>query len=67
MEPREKLRKFLDNDKKVLRFEGEWDDTASLYGDKNSYVITYFLSDDTVEINEVCWRLGRVGLIRVAL
>jgi len=53
MEGRERLRKFMASDKQVLRFEGEWDDTASLYGDKNSYVITYFLSDDTVEINEL--------------
>jgi hypothetical protein len=54
MESRERLRKFLDNDRKVLRFEGEWDDTGSLYGDKNSYIITYFLADDTAEITQVC-------------
>ncbi len=54
IEGREKLRKFLDNDKKVLRFEGLWDDTGSLYGDKNSYVLSYFLANDTVEIVEVC-------------
>jgi len=53
MEGREKLRKFLDYDKKVLRFEGQWDDTGSLYGDRNSYVVSYFLADDTVEINEL--------------
>merc|ERR1719498_172360 len=47
-----KLRKFLDSDRKVLRFDAVWDDTASLYGDKNLYIINVFLSDDTVEIRE---------------
>lgn len=52
IEDPDKLRKFLANDRKVLRFDGVWDDTASLYGDKNMYIINYFLSNDTVEIRE---------------
>lgn len=52
IEDPEKLRRFLENDRKVLRFDAVWDDTSSLYGDKNMYIITYFLSNDQVEIRE---------------
>lgn len=53
IESAEKLRKFLRNDRKVLRFEGEWDDTASVYGDRNAYILQYFLGNDTVDVREV--------------
>jgi len=49
----DKLKKFLDNDRKVLRFFCVWDDRNSLYGDRRPYVLHYFLADDTVEILEV--------------
>lgn len=54
------LRKFFDNDRKVLRFYAVWDDTKSLYGDNLPYVVHYYLADDTIEINEVHSRnMGR--------
>ena len=52
IESAEKLRKFLANDRKVLRFEGEWDDSSSVYGDRNAYVIQYYLANDTVDVRE---------------
>merc|ERR1719387_602468 len=45
-----KLQQFLENDRKVLRFYAYWDDTTR-YGARQYFVIHYFLSDDTVEIN----------------
>lgn len=47
------LRKFLDNDRKVLRFFGVWDDRDTVYGDRLFFRIHYFLADDTVEVLEV--------------
>eukprot|EP00002_Diphylleia_rotans_P008038 TRINITY_DN1772_c0_g1_i1.p1 TRINITY_DN1772_c0_g1~~TRINITY_DN1772_c0_g1_i1.p1 ORF type:complete len:566 (-),score=119.53 TRINITY_DN1772_c0_g1_i1:135-1832(-) len=47
------LRKFLANDRKVLRFFGVWDDRASMYGEIHRLVMRYFLVDDTIEIREV--------------
>lgn len=49
----ENLQQFLKNDRMVLRFFCTWDDTKRLYGDKNAFVINYFLADDTVEVREV--------------
>jgi len=45
------ITQFLMNDRKVLRFKGFWDDTT-LYGARMYFVIHYYLSDNTVEINE---------------
>lgn len=42
---------------KVLRFYAVWDDRGGLYGDRRPYVVHYYLEDDTVEINEVRWRV----------
>ncbi len=53
IESAEKLRKFLHNDRKVLRFEGEWDDSASVYGDRNAYILQFYLANDTVDVREV--------------
>ena len=53
IESSEKLRKFLTNDRKVLRFEGEWDDTSSVYGDRNAYILQVYLADDTIDVREV--------------
>lgn len=47
------LKKFIQNDRKVLRFFCLWDDRDSLYGDRRPYVLHYFLADDTVEVLEV--------------
>ncbi|VDL98195.1 unnamed protein product [Schistocephalus solidus] len=52
-EPVDKLRKFLDHDRHVLRFNCFWDDTESLYGDAREMILHYFLADDTIEIREV--------------
>jgi len=43
---------FLKFDRKVLRFECEWDDTESMFGDKLHYTVHYFVADDTLEILE---------------
>lgn len=44
---------FLDNSRKVLRFEMIWDDTENLYGDLQQFKMHYFLEDDTVEVLQV--------------
>ncbi|KAG2501001.1 hypothetical protein HYH03_000822 [Edaphochlamys debaryana] len=49
----DKLRQFLENNKKVLRFWCVWDERQTMYGDRRPYVLHYFLEDDTVEILEV--------------
>lgn len=53
IEDPDKLRRFLAHDRQILRFDCVWDDTASLYGDRNNYTLNYFLSNDTVQILEV--------------
>ena len=45
--------KFLQFDKKVLRFYGYWDDRESLYGEVHNLEIHYYLADDTIEIKEI--------------
>ncbi|EFJ52449.1 hypothetical protein VOLCADRAFT_79034 [Volvox carteri f. nagariensis] len=49
----DRLRQFLENNKKVLRFWCVWDERQSMYGDRRPYVLHYFLEDDTVEILEI--------------
>jgi len=46
-----KFKQFLLNDRKVLRFQGYWDDTT-LYGARVYFIIHHYLSDNTMEINE---------------
>ena len=46
------LKKFLENDRCVLRFYCVWDDSTSVFGDLRYMVLNYFLSDDTIEIRE---------------
>ena len=46
------LGKFLKNDRKVLRFDGYWDDTNSENGDIRHLEVLYHLSNDTMEIKE---------------
>eukprot|EP01041_Mallomonas_annulata_P010724 gene10724-22402_t len=41
---------FLRYGNMALKFLCVWDDTASLYGDINDYTLTYYLSDDTIEV-----------------
>uniref|UniRef100_A0A9I3CJN5 DM10 domain-containing protein n=1 Tax=Anopheles culicifacies TaxID=139723 RepID=A0A9I3CJN5_9DIPT len=46
------LGKFLQYDRKVLRFKGVWDDRGSVFGDVHELEVLYHLSDDTFEIKE---------------
>eukprot|EP01062_Namystynia_karyoxenos_P056416 TRINITY_DN47376_c0_g1_i1.p1 TRINITY_DN47376_c0_g1~~TRINITY_DN47376_c0_g1_i1.p1 ORF type:complete len:757 (+),score=291.09 TRINITY_DN47376_c0_g1_i1:107-2377(+) len=45
-------RKFLENDRKVLKFRARWDDRPALYGDDRRFLLYYFLADDTIEVTE---------------
>lgn len=49
----DQLKQFLTVDKQVLRFYAIWDDTDSMFGECQTYVIHYYLMNDTVEIREV--------------
>merc|ERR1719499_2579890 len=46
------VKKFLANDRKVLKFWCVWDD-PSLYGEKRKYMLLYYLVDDTIEVSEI--------------
>jgi EF-hand domain-containing protein 1 len=59
-EKRDKLKRFLENDRKVLRFYCVWDDRHSMFGEIREFVIDllikilhYHLVDDTIEVREV--------------
>ncbi|XP_040839468.1 EF-hand domain-containing protein 1 [Ochotona curzoniae] len=49
----DQLKQFLTFDKQVLRFYAIWDDRDSMFGECRTYIIHYYLMDDTVEIREV--------------
>ncbi|KAJ3096418.1 EF-hand domain-containing protein 1 [Phlyctochytrium planicorne] len=53
MEKNDKLRRFLENDRKVLRFFCVWDDRDSMFGELREFVLHYYLVDDCVEVREV--------------
>lgn len=69
IEERHRLRKFLEHDRKVLRFYAIWDDTGAVYGERRPFVrhfidwfrailtllqiLHYFLVDDCMELREV--------------
>ncbi|ORZ31346.1 hypothetical protein BCR44DRAFT_1463879 [Catenaria anguillulae PL171] len=60
--PKTALKKFLEWDRKVLRFYCVWDDTTSAFGDARKLVLHYFLADDTIEIHEyIAANSGRDG------
>ena len=44
------LGSFLESGNKTLTFDIVWDDTERLYGDVRLFKLSYFLSDDTIEI-----------------
>lgn len=48
----DKLKKFLELDRSVLRFYAMWDDRDAMFGEIRKYLIHYFLVDDSVEIRE---------------
>ncbi|KAK2956544.1 putative EF-hand domain-containing protein 1 [Blattamonas nauphoetae] len=47
------LRQFILNDRKVLRFFCVWDDRNEAFGDLRQFVLQYYLSDDTIQVNEI--------------
>jgi hypothetical protein len=49
----DKLKQFLEMDRKVLRFYAVWDDRKSTFGELRPFLIQYYLVDDTVEVREV--------------
>jgi len=49
----DKLRQFLEMDRKVLRFFCVWDDRDNMFGELRKFVIHYYLVDDTLEVREV--------------
>lgn len=53
------LGQFLENDRKVLRFYGYWDDQETEFGYLHKLEILYFLADDTIEIREIIIECGR--------
>lgn len=48
-----KLGKFLKYDNLCLKFDAYWDDRDSPSGDIHNLIVLYYLSDDTIQINEV--------------
>lgn len=49
----DKLKQFIEMDRKVLRFYAVWDDRQSTYGELRPFLIQYYLVDDTLEVREV--------------
>ncbi|KAJ3339337.1 EF-hand domain-containing protein 1 [Gonapodya sp. JEL0774] len=49
----DRLRRFLENDRKVLRFYAVWDDRATPNMEMREFIVHYYLVDDTVEVREV--------------
>ncbi|CAF3329328.1 unnamed protein product [Rotaria socialis] len=49
----DKLKQYIEMDRKVLRFYAVWDDRSRMFGEKREFVIQYFLVNDTMEIREV--------------
>ncbi|KAL0281536.1 UNVERIFIED_CONTAM: hypothetical protein PYX00_002493 [Menopon gallinae] len=49
----DKLRRSIEFDGKLLRFRAVWDDRDSEHGALDSYVVRYYLQDDTVEVAEI--------------
>lgn len=47
------LGKFIENDRKILKFNGYWDDRKTMFGDVRELIIYYFLADDTIQIKEI--------------
>ncbi|KAL5036620.1 hypothetical protein BDV3_005806 [Batrachochytrium dendrobatidis] len=52
-ERKDKLKSFLENDRKVLRYYCVWDDRESMFGELREFVMHYHLVDDSVEVREV--------------
>ncbi|KAL3282731.1 hypothetical protein HHI36_005902 [Cryptolaemus montrouzieri] len=48
-----KLRRFLEYDRQILKFNAVWDDRDSEHGELRKFDILYFLSDDTICVKEI--------------
>lgn len=49
----DKLKQFIQMDRKVLRFYAVWDDRSQPFGELRPFIIQYYLVDDTLEVREV--------------
>jgi len=49
----DRMKQFLVLDRKVLRFYCVWDDRHNMFGELRSFILHYYLVDDTIEIREV--------------
>jgi len=49
----DRQKQFLVLDRKVLRFYCVWDDRHNMFGELRSFILHYYLVDDTIEIREV--------------
>jgi len=58
--PNKGLEQYLNNDRQVLQFDVEWNDTA-YNGGKKYYKLNYFLSNDTVR-NILCMFMYLISL-----
>lgn len=36
----------------MLRFYGQWDDTANMFGTKTNFRVMYYLANDTLSVSE---------------
>jgi len=49
----DKRKRFVELDRKVLRFYLVWDDREEMFGELRPFILHYFLVDDTLEVREV--------------
>ena len=49
----DKLKQYVEMDRKVLRFYAIWDDRSQMFGEQREFVIQYYLVNDTMEVREV--------------
>ena len=49
----DKLKQFLEMDRKVLRFYAVWEEKDLMSHDMRPFIIQYYLVDDTMEVREV--------------
>lgn len=49
----DKLKQYVEMDRKVLRFFAIWDDRSQMFGEQREFVIQYYLVNDTMEVREV--------------
>ncbi len=49
----DKLKQYVEMDRKVLRFYAIWDDRSQMFGEQREFILQYYLVNDTMEIREV--------------